>query len=506
MRNSKKVSVLLSYVNILMGMVINLVLTPLLIDHLTDESYSMYKVMQSFVGPLIMFNLGVSTIVARSIAKYQADDEGSLHEKRNTFATAILVSVLMALLVIGIGIIMAISIPHIYGANYSADLIRDGQLIFGIGVLTTAIHIVTEAFKGCIIGHEKFVFQYGNQSIQYLLRFGWVILAIKLGWGAVAVSFSNLLISALVLMAYIVYTLMGLKERPHLYGLNKAELAQIFSFSLAILLQTIVNQVNNNVDLMILGAIEINKEIITMYSSALTIYTVYNSMITVFANLYFPQAVKEVTRGSSPQALTDFVIKPGRIQAAVAMAVIFGFAVLGRDFISLWIGEKYMNAYYVTLILIIPVTIPLVQNVCISILDARLKRMFRSVMLLGMAAINVCLSLLLVHVIGFWGAAIGTVISLVVGNVIVMNIYYQKVIGIQIIRMFREIFRGILPAGLLAGIINIPSLVFGQPNMWIFLIKGLGFLATYGICLWLFGLNSEEKKQVKQTFRLRKTC
>lgn len=501
MRNSKKISVLLSYINILMGMMINLILTPLLIDHLTDESYSMYKVMQSFVGPLIMFNLGVSTIVARSVARYQATDEKNLQEKKNTFATAILVSVLMAALVVGIGAIMSFSIPGIYGANYSRELIREGQMIFGVGVMSTALQIVTEAFKGCIIGHEKFVFQYGAQSIQYILRFGWVLLAIKLGWGAVAVSLSGLINIVIILFAYVIYALFVLKERPHLYRLNKNELIQIFSFSLAILLQTIVNQVNNNVDLMILGAVEINKEIITMYSSALTIYTVYNSMITVFANLYFPQAVKEISKGSSPEALTNFVIKPGRIQATVAMAVVFGFAVLGRDFISLWIGEKYMSAYYVTLMLIIPVTIPLVQNVCISILDARLKRMFRSVMLLGMAAINICVSFVLVRFIGFWGTALGTVVALIIGNVIVMNIYYKKVIGIQVFRMFKEIFRGILPAGLLAGILNIPSLFIGQANIWLFLLKGLVFLTIYVVFLWLFGLNSDEKKQVKRTFK-----
>ena len=63
-----------------------------------------------------------------------------------------------------------------------------------------------------------------------------------------------------------------------------------------------------------------------------------------------------------------------------------------------------------------PVTIPLVQNVCLSILDAKLKRLFRSATLVIMAVINVILSIILVRFMGFWGAALGTVISLLVGS------------------------------------------------------------------------------------------
>ena len=67
--SKKKIAIALSYVNMLMGMVVNIYLTPMLIMTLGDVDYSLYKVMHSLAGPLTMFHLGISTVVTRSIVK-----------------------------------------------------------------------------------------------------------------------------------------------------------------------------------------------------------------------------------------------------------------------------------------------------------------------------------------------------------------------------------------------------------------------------------------------------
>ena len=64
MKDQKKLGLSMSYLNLALATVSNIFLTPFIIRTLGDEGYSIYKVMQSFAGPLAMFNLGVSTIVA----------------------------------------------------------------------------------------------------------------------------------------------------------------------------------------------------------------------------------------------------------------------------------------------------------------------------------------------------------------------------------------------------------------------------------------------------------
>jgi O-antigen/teichoic acid export membrane protein len=67
--NQKNRGIILSYVNLLMGMAVNLCFTPALIVALGEVDYSLYKVMQSFAGPLSVFQLGISTVVTRSIVR-----------------------------------------------------------------------------------------------------------------------------------------------------------------------------------------------------------------------------------------------------------------------------------------------------------------------------------------------------------------------------------------------------------------------------------------------------
>lgn len=502
--NQKRIGILLSYVNLIMGMVVNIFMTPLLISSLGDVDYSLYKVMQSFAGPLSMFHLGISTIVTRSIVQFSTDENYTKQDKQNTMALAMLASGIMALLVSIAGIIMCLAIPGVYGENYTHDSIVTGQRIFLIFMASTVLHMLTDAFSGCMVGHEKFVISPAIQLSRTVFKMLMWFVLLKLGMGVLAVTCVDLVISLATFLFSMAYAVFGLHETPKLYHFDRKKLWEIISFGSAILLQAIVNQVNNNVDNMILGAVVEEKAIITMYSSALAIYAIYNSLISVIANFFLPKATRLINQNASGKELTDFVIAPGRFQAILAVACILGFSLFGRNFITIWIGEKYMDAYWVTLMLMIPVTIPLVENTMIPVLDASLKRIYRSVTLVVMAVLNVVISLLLVPVLGFWGTAIGTAASLIIGHGFLMNIYYAKVFKLQVGRMFYSIFKGILPAGLATIVLCLPLSLFLPDTTVCFLIKCVGFILLYGLFLILFGLNASEKDMICKMLKIKR--
>lgn len=501
MKSQKKIGVLLSYLNLALSMVTNIFLTPMIITALGDESYSIYKVMQSFAGPLIMFNLGISSVVARAVVKYQTVEQHNLKAKQNTLALAMLTSAVMAVVVAAAGAVMCSLIPTVYGKNYSPEQLNTGKVIFIVFVASTIFHILTDSFYGCIIGNERFAFNSAMPLLKSLLRFAFIIAAIQLNFGAVALAGIDCALSFGILVLAVGYTLFVLKERPKLTYIDKKELVEMVSFSLAVLLQVIVDQINNNVDTMILGAMISQKQIITMYSSALLIYSTYNSLVSVLSGFFLPKATRLVTKNATGEQLTDFVIAPGRYQAIIAVAVVLGFALFGKDFITVWIGPQYSQAYYVTLMLIVPVTIPLVENTAIAILNATLKRIFRSAVLVIMAAINVAVSIALVYFMGFWGAAIGTVLSILVGHVWLMNWYYKKTFKMNIGRLFQEIFRGILPMGLAAALACLPAALWFKAGVPGLILKILLFVAVYGALLWRWGLRKEEKANFSSLLR-----
>ncbi len=499
--SQKKKGMMLSYINLIMGMVVNIFLTPMLITTLGDTDYSLYKVIHSFAGPLAMFHLGVSTVVTRSIVKNKECVDGGIGKKQNTMAMSLGASVLMALIVAVAAMVMYMAIPDIYGNTYSDVSVLLGQKIFVMFVASSILHMLTDAFSGCVVGHERYVV---SGMIPLFKTVGKLILQMVLlrcGLGVVYVVAVDLIIALGIFLFTVFYAVCVLRETPKFHYFDKKQFIEIVLFGMAILLQAFVNQVNNNMDIMILGAFITEKAVITMYSSALAVYSIYNSLISVVTQYFLPQATKLTMQNASGREMTNFIIKPGRFQAIIAVACIGGFALFGNNFISIWIGAQYMDAYGVVLVLMIPVTIPLVENAVICILDATMKRMFRSVVLVVMAMLNLIASIILVQWLGFWGAAVGTVISLFVGHGVLMNVYYAKVFNIEIFRMFRQIFKGILPAGGFSAVLCLPLALF-LPNtaLW-FIIKCCCFVVVYALCLLTFGLNSDEKLMIRSMIR-----
>jgi len=161
------------------------------------------------------------------------------------------------------------------------------------------------------------------------------------------------------------------------------------------------------------------------------------------------------------------------------------------------VGHDYEMSYYLTLLLIIPVSIPLIQNVGVEIQRAKNKHQFRSVAYLIMAILNIFISIGLCHFYGPIGVALGTTLSFILCNGIVMNVYYHKKLNINVISFWRKILKTstglILPIfiGLLLYKIQYQSTVAYFACIAIYSV-------IYIISVLLFSTTKEEKAKIKQ--------
>ena len=116
--------------------------------------------------------------------------------------------------------------------------------------------------------------------------------------------------------------------------------------------------------------------------------------------------------------VSSIFIRVSRIQLYIMALIMFGFITFGKQFIILWVGNDYVSAYYILLLLLIPGIVPLTQNIGISILQAKNKHKFRSVLYIGIAILNIFISIPLAKKYGGIGAAIGTAIANLLGQII----------------------------------------------------------------------------------------
>lgn len=181
----------------------------------------------------------------------------------------------------------------------------------------------------------------------------------------------------------------------------------------------------------------------------------------------------------------------------ITAGFIAGFFLFGKDFIICWAGENMSEAWLYAMLIMIPNMIPLIQNTCLSILNAMDKRIFRSLILVAITVLNIGMTVFFIGIIGPVGAPLATGISYIIGHIILMNIYYQKKIHLNVFNMFKKIFSRIWVCVLIALILNAPLMLWQVKQNWgILVVKGIVFLLTYGIAIWVYGFNKSEKQMV----------
>ena len=167
-------------------------------------------------------------------------------------------------------------------------------------------------------------------------------------------------------------------------------------------------------------------------------------------------------------------------------------------FIILWAGPEYENAYYIALVTLIPLAIPLIQNTGLSIVVAQNKHQFRSIVYLVIAIFNVISTYLIVPYWGALGAAFCSGISYVIGQIIIMNVYYYKVTKLDIPMFWKNIGKmTVIPSAMV--ILGIWICSKSNPTSWgILILEILVYTFVYSLSMYFIVMNNYEKDVVRK--------
>ena len=276
-------------------------------------------------------------------------------------------------------------------------------------------------------------------------------------------------------------------------------LKEIGAFSFFLFINMLIDQINWSVDKLILGRISgsIAVAIYGVGSQINNLFINFSSTISSVFSARVNMIVAEDT-GDTNDRLTRLFIKVGRIQYIILGLIYTGFVFFGYYFITnIYATNEYAEAYSVALWLILPAFIPLIQNLGIEIQRAMNKHQFRSIIYLVMAIINIFISIPLAKKYGAVGSAVGTGISLIIANGLIMNLFYYNVIGLNIPLFWKNIIS--ITKGFIMPIIIgiIMNHYLNISNVFNFIICILVYTIVYIANVWLFSMNIEEKNMIR---------
>ena len=138
----------------------------------------------------------------------------------------------------------------------------------------------------------------------------------------------------------------------------------------------------------------------------------------------------------------------------------------------------------------------MIQNLTLEIMRAKNMHKVRSFVYFAMAICNVFISIPCIRYWGAQGAAIGTAITLIIFDCIVMNIYYHKYVGLDMRYYWVQILK-FVPAFVPIIIIEILLQHFFPSTGFAALIgQGIAYIAVFTVFMWMLGLNETEKRLV----------
>lgn len=495
---SKKTASIFSYVFLALNSLSSILLTPFLLKFLGVEEYGLYQMVYSIGHYILILDLGIGTVMVRYISEYIARED---YEGMKKFAgmIAILTS-LICIAVICVGIIINLNLENIF-SNLSTDDYSKSHQMFNLMIYQFVITIIDQYIQGSISAHEHFVFTKVSGILKICSVFGLTILFVYLGFGAIGIVMANATAITLLSIINAIYAFKILHFRVKISKWNKAAMVPVFGLMLAMLLQSVIGNVNSSVDKTILG-IMCTPIDVTIYSIAATIITLFNNIPTVISGLFQPQVTRMVINGTNGSELTDLVIRVGRWQFMLCGAFLSGIALFGMDFLNLWVGNKLSDEsiHFALLIMLIILPfnmVPLIQTVCISILNAYDKRIYRSLILLLICILHIIFTVIIIKLCGPIGSPLGTALSYFIGYVIILNIYYSKSLHLEIGRMFKEILRRSWICIFASFAVCIPLYMWNIHSWGGLIIKGIIFIIVLFSLLYHIGFNQEEKSMVK---------
>ncbi len=491
--NQLKAGVVLNYVVIFLNTIVGLLYTPYMLRMMGQSEYGLYSLVASVIAYLTVLDLGFGNAIVRYTAKFRA--EKKTEEQYEMFGMFFLLYLVIGIIAFGIGLGLYFNVDTLFGNTMTAVELGRARIMMLLLVANLAFTFPMSIWGSIIQAYEDFVFQKSLNIIRIILNTAVMICLLHFGYKAVAMVVVQTIFNVLTLVVNFIYC--RRKLNIHIYFRFKhfhwGFLKEVAIYSFWIFLNAIMDRVYWSTGQFVLGAM-VGTAAVAVFAIAIQLEGMYMQFSTAISSVFLPKVTAMVATNRSRKEISDLFIRTGRIQYIVLAYILSGFIIFGRQFIELWAGAGYTDAYIISLLFFIPLTVPLIQNLGITILQARNEMEFRSVLYIIIALVSLAMQIVLTRFFGGIGCAMGVSGALVVGQILIMNVYYRRRQDLDIKTFWKEISKmSIIPIVLIFSSMMVIRHIFALDS-WGKLILGIAaFSLVYIPLFFRFSMTDEER-------------
>ena len=495
--NQLKAGAVLNYVAIILNMVIGLLYTPYMLRMLGQAEYGLYSLAASIIAYLTVLDLGFGNAIIRYTAKFRA--EGKIDEQKYMFGMFLVLYIGIGIIAVIAGAVLSLNVESIFSAKMTEYEVDRTRIMLWLMTFNLAFTFPMSIWGSIMTAYERFTFPRIVSIVRSVLNPLVMVALLAIGYKALAMVIVTTIFNVVTLLINYWYCKNKLKIEVRYGKFDFKFLKEVSIYSFWIFLNAIMDKIYWSTGQFVLGIYR-GTVAIAIYAVAIHLQNMFMMFSTAITGVFLPKVTAMVAKGDNEKDISDLFIRTGRIQYILLSLILTGFIIFGRSFINLWAGEGYQEAYLYALMFFIPLTVPLIQNMGIIILQARNQMKFRSLLYIVIAVVSLVSSFPLAKYYGGMGCAISTAGALVLGQIIIMNIYYQRKQHINIVRFWKEISKmSLVPFAFISIYLVFQAEIdIYTASFMNFTIGIVAFLSLYIPLFWKLSMNRSEKELFMQ--------
>ena len=482
---------ILSYLSIAVNIVAGLIYTPWMIDQIGKADYGLYTLANSLIT-LFLVDFGLGSAISRYVSKYRAEGR---QDKIDNFLGAVSQLSLVIDAVIFVALLVVYFLIDTIYVKLTPDELAKFKVVYLMAASFAVVNFPFVTFTGILNAYEKFIQLKLSDVVYRILLVGITVVALLLGYGL----YSLVAVHAIVGLIQIAYKFIVIKKAlPLKINFKHSERSlykEIFSFSLWVTISTLAGRLIFNITPSILGIVASTAAIAVF--GIVTTLEGYSYLITGAINgVFMPKISRIYEAGDAEKNIMPLFLGVGKFQYALNGLIVVGFTVIGKQFIELWMGADYTDAYLGIVLVMIPGMFYNALQIANTAMIVQKRVNVQAFVNLATGLCNVALSFFLSARFGVVGACISICIAYFV-RAGALHVIYQKLMHFDILAFMRGCYLRLSIPILLTIALGLLMNRYLPGGGWLMLaLKGGAVTALYLGLILLVGLNKKEKRKI----------
>lgn len=487
------IGVLITYFSIGVNIAAGLLYTPWMINQIGKNDYGLYTLVNSLITMFLM-DFGLSSATARYVAKYRSENKEEELEKFLSMVYKLYILIDAVIMLILILVFFCIDIIY---QNFTPEELYKFKIIYGIAGVYSVCSFPCITFNGILNAYEKFIPLKLTDLFQKLCCVLFTIIALCLNGGLYALVVVNAVsgLVANIIKFFFVNQNIKVRRKRIEVAERKAYFKAIFSFSLWSTIWALSQRLIFNITPTLLGIVVVNATAaISVFGIITTIEGYFHIITTAINGMFLSRITRILNHETGDEELNRLAVKVGRFQFALNGLLILGFCLIGKEFIKLWVGENFVEAYYGIILIVIPGAFYNTLQILHTTIVVKNLVKYQAYIQIVVGIVNVICSLILSHHMGALGASISICVTYFL-RLILTILFIKRKLCFDLKSFIKKCY-------IQTGIPVVISFVIGfwvmsaiEGATWLSLIlKIILTVFIYIISILLMGLSQDERK------------